>query len=168
MPWLILAATLLFLAQEPITRWLRHRAEQVRAHRGKHVAETADEGQWPLWRWVVVLVFQFLVAVYGGYFGAGIGILMLAALGFLGFTNIHRMNGLKNINGMAINAVAAAMFIAKGLVDWRLAGLLAGGAILGGYVGAGTARRIGQKNVRRLIIAIGFSLTILLLVRQYG
>ena len=73
-------------------------------------------------RWHVglaVLVFQFLVGVYGGYFGAGIGILMLAAFGFLGFTNIHHMNALKNLNAMCINGIAAAMFIGKG---WSIGG----------------------------------------------
>jgi hypothetical protein len=105
------------------------------------------------------------VAVYGGYFGAGIGILMLAGLGFLGLTNIHRMNALKNINNMCINAVAAVMFIVNGLVDWRLASLMAAGAIVGGYAGAGTAQRIGQKNVRRIVVLIGFSLTISLFLR---
>ena len=91
---------------------------------------------------------------------------IIAALGFLGFTNIHQMNGLKNINGMAINLVAAVMFIANGLVDWRLALLMAAGAIVGGYFGAGAARRIGQERVRRLIIFIGFALTAWLIVRN--
>ena len=111
------------------------------------------------------MLFQLFVAIYGGYFGAGIGILMLASLGFLGFTNIHRMNALKNINGMCINAVAAVMFIVNGLVDWRLASLMAAGAIVGGYAGADTARRLGQRNVRRIVICIGFALTISLLLR---
>ena len=125
-----------------------------------------DSGHYPLHRWLAVMGFQSLVAVYGGYFGAGIGILMLAAFGFLGLRNIHHMNGLKNINGMAINGVAAILFIVKGLVDWRLASLMAAGAIAGGYAGAGTAQRIGQKNVRRIVILIGFGLTISLLLRR--
>jgi uncharacterized membrane protein YfcA len=121
----------------------------------------------PLARWIVVLAFQFLVAVYGGYFGAGIGILMLAAFGFLGWTNIHRMNALKNINGMCINAVAAILFICHGLVEWRLASLMAAGSILGGYAGAGAAQRIGQDNVRRIVVLIGLGLTVAMFVRTY-
>jgi hypothetical protein len=166
-PLLILLATLLFIVQEPLSRWQRRRAalaaeipasqDLVPMH-GKHSATCR--------RWVAVLVFQFLVGVYGGYFGAGIGILMLAAFGFLGFTNIHHMNALKNLNGMCINGIAAGLFIAKHLVDWRLALLMACGAILGGYAGAGTARRVGQKTVRRGIIVIGMSLSIWLLVQQ--
>ncbi len=67
---------------------------------------------------VSALIYQFLVGVYGGYFGAGIGILMLAVLGFLGLTDIHRMNGLKNWGGFCMNMVAAVMFAFSGLVDW--------------------------------------------------
>ncbi len=119
-------------------------------------------------RWASVLALQFAVGVYGGYFGAGIGILMLAAFGLLGLTNIHHMNALKNLNGMCINGIAAVLFVAKGgLVRWDIALLMAAGAIFGGYAGAGTARRIGQKNVRRMIILIGLALTLWLLARQW-
>jgi len=181
-PYLILLATLLFMAQEPLARWQRRRAAEERVQDGARQSERGDgpvpfDGESALSaaereeyfsprKWAVVLAFQLLVGIYGGYFGAGIGILMLAALGYLGFTNIHRMNGLKNINGMCINAVAAILFIVNGLVDWRLALLMAAGSILGGYGGAGAARRIGQKNVRRLVIAIGLALTAALLVRR--
>ncbi len=167
-PYLIFAATLLFIAQEPLARWQRRRAERAAAEQGSGSATIASgthRAAWSAVRWAVVMLFQLFVAIYGGYFGAGIGILMLAELGFLGFTNIHRMNALKNINGMCINGVAAVMFIVNGLVDWRLASLMAAGAILGGYAGAGAAQRIGQKNVRRIVVLIGFSLTISLLLR---
>jgi uncharacterized protein len=153
-PYLILLATLLFLGQQPLTRWMQRRRPP--AEEGLSAGPSSA-------RWAAVLAFQFLVGVYGGYFGAGIGILMLAAFGFLGFTNIHHMNALKNLNGMCINGVAAILFIVKGLIDWRLALLMAVGAIFGGYAGAGTARRIGQKAVRRTVVAIGFSLSLWLL-----
>lgn len=166
-PFLILLATVLFIVQEPLSRMQKARAEKAAQEEGNaeekvplHLAPVTSSA------WISVIVFQFFVAIYGGYFGAGIGILMLAALGFMGFTNIHRMNGLKNINGLCINAIAAGLFIASRLVDWRVAALMAVGSILGGYGGAGTARRIGQKNVRRLIICIGFALAIYLLVSR--
>jgi uncharacterized membrane protein YfcA len=167
-PYLILLATLLFTAQEPLARWQRRRAEanEVAVEAAGEARHEPGEERFSRAKWAVVLAFQLLVAIYGGYFGAGIGILMLAALGYLGFRNIHRMNGLKNINGMCINAVAAALFIADGLVDWPLAILMAAGAALGGYAGAGTARKIGQDNVRRLVIAIGLGLTAWMLVRR--
>ena len=165
-PYLILAATLLFMIQEPLSRWQRRRAVEAHGDHGQAGNLLVDSGHYPLHRWLAVLAFQLVVAIYGGYFGAGIGILMLAAFGFLGLRNIHHMNGLKNINGMAINAVAAVLFIVKGLVDWRLAALMAAGSIAGGYAGAGTAQRIGQKNVRRIVILIGFVLTIALLLTR--
>jgi uncharacterized membrane protein YfcA len=178
-PYLILLATLLFMAQGPISRRLRSRSsasEPAEPQTGDALPK-AERGL-PR-QWLGVMLFQLFVAIYGGYFGAGIGILMLAALGFMGFTDIHRMNGLKNINGLLINAVAIAIFVTahtlpgqgvgaqhNRLVDWPLAGLMAVGAIIGGYTGAGTARRIGQQNVRRIVILIGFSLTLLLLLNR--
>lgn len=175
-PYLILTATLLFAAQKPLARWQRARGKKERARRnqpggtpgaGVPSSLVVHPTSFPLARWLAVLAFQFFVAVYGGYFGAGIGILMLAAFGFLGLTNIHRMNGLKNINGLCINAVAAALFIVNGLVDWRLASLMAAGSILGGYAGADTAQRIGQENVRRIVVLIGLGLTVAMFVRAY-
>jgi uncharacterized protein len=165
-PYLVLLATLLFLVQRPLARWQRRR--EALAAEGQ--VRAAAEGTAPrsALRWALVLGFQFFVGAYGGYFGAGIGILMLAAFGYLGFTNIHHMNALKNLNAMCINGIAAVLFIAKGLVDWRLAALMAAGAILGGYAGAGMARRVGQERVRAMIIAIGFGLTAWLLSRQFS
>jgi len=151
-PFLILFATILFLLQESIQRLLR----------------TGDAAQHPITKqWLIATAFyQFLVAIYGGYFGAGIGILMLAALGLMGLSNIHQMNGLKNIFGSSINAVAAVYFIVVGLVDWPAALLMAAGAIVGGYGAPGLARRLGQKFVRRLVVVIGFAMTISLLIKQ--
>ncbi len=140
-PWLIFGATFLFLVQDPVRRWIG---------RGG-----ADTGSGPKALGIGGMVFQFFVAVYGGFFGAGIGILMLAALGFLGQTDIHRMNGLKNFAAVCINGVAALTFIFARHVDWTLALLMMALAVAGGYAGAGLAQRAGQANVRRLVIAIG-------------
>ncbi len=183
-PFLILLATVLFIVQEPLSRWLRRRAAagalapaatpvlrpRAADSASGRLPESSNVGEPPKAsraRWGTVLVIQFAVGVYGGYFGAGIGILMLAAFGLLGLTNIHHMNALKNLNGMCINGIAAALFVAKGLVRWDIALLMAAGAIFGGYAGAGTAQRIGQRNVRRMIILIGLALTIWLLVRRW-
>src|ERR1051326_8716789 len=117
-PYLILMATLLFMAQEPLGRWQRARTAKTEQ---ALPAESAEHNRDEISAsgWAGVMSFQLLVAVYGGYFGAGIGILMLAALGLMGFRNIHRMNGLKNINGFLINGVAACIFLTKGLVEWH-------------------------------------------------
>jgi hypothetical protein len=107
---------------------------------------------------VFLITFQFLVAVYGGYFGAGIGILMLSALGFMGVGHIHTMNAVKTCLASAINAVTVAIFLANGLVHWGFAWPMVVSAILGGYVGARVARKLPAKYVRWMVVAIGFGL----------
>ena len=111
-------------------------------------------------------VAQFLVGLYGGYFGAGIGILMLAILGFLGLRDIHAMNGLKAFFGFAINAVAAAVFIARSAVDWPVVPVMVAGAIAGGYGGARLARFIGRDWARRSVVGIGLLVAALLFWQQ--
>jgi uncharacterized membrane protein YfcA len=142
-PWLILTAAVLFLLQQPIARWMR-------THRPDH--EPGPLGQ------AALLAAQFLIAVYGGYFGAGIGILMLTALGFMGVGDMHRMNAVKTFLAATINASSLVVFIPSGLVYWPLAGVLAGAAIVGGYAGARVARRLPAAVVRWVVIVIGFGL----------
>src|ERR1700677_4398787 len=117
-PFLILFATLLFAVQGYAQSRLKR--EQPLGRRS---------GRW----FAGALFFQLLVALYGGYFGAGIGILMLAALGILGLTDIHQMNGLKTLLALFINGVAALYFISMGMVRWPEAIIMALGAIAGGY-----------------------------------
>lgn len=144
-PWLVLGATVLFMVQRPLMAALRKRS-------GVQADSTDPTSRSP---GAPLLLFQFGVAVYGGYFGAGIGILMLAALGFMGFTNIHRMNGLKNWGGLCINVVAAATFALGGFVDWPVAVAMATGALAGGYAGSRLAQRVPQAWVRRAVVVIG-------------
>lgn len=148
-PYLILGATLLLAAQEQITKRLRL---------------SSPERPSRAW-WTGALLFQFLVGIYGGYFGAGIGILMLAALGLLGLTDIHEMNGLKNLFALLINGVAAIYFIVSGAVIWIDVLVMATAAIMGGYFGAGVARRLGRRFVRLLVILIGISMAVSLFFR---
>jgi uncharacterized membrane protein YfcA len=107
------------------------------------------------------------VALYGGYFGAGIGILMLATLGYIGLHNIHEMNTLKTTLGSLINLVAALWFIVAGLIDWQRAGVMTVGAVLGYFLGAHYAQRISQARVRQLITAIGLVLSIITFYQQF-
>src|SRR5919204_578475 len=126
-PFLILGATLLLAAQEFISRKLNLVAK---AH------EKPSAG------WVIfVFTFQLLVGLYGGYFGAGMGILMLAALGLIGLTDLHQMNGLKNLLAICINGIAAIYFAVSGAVIWLDALLMAIAAILGGLAGAKIAHK---------------------------
>jgi len=150
-PFLILGATLLLAAQEMITKRLGILA---RAH------------EHPTRGWVVfVFVFQLLVGLYGGYFGAGMGILMLAALGLIGLTDIHQMNGLKNVLAVGINGIAAIYFALSGAVIWRDALVLTIGIVTGAFLATRLARRLGRKFVRTFVVAIGVIMTIALLVR---
>ncbi|HEV2856404.1 MAG TPA: sulfite exporter TauE/SafE family protein [Thermoanaerobaculia bacterium] len=149
-PILILFATVLFMVQGLVSRWLAP---------GKPLDESPGAGRG---RWALAWLLQFGVAVYGGYFGAGIGILMLALLGFLGMSNIHAANGLKNFFGFCINAVAAGYFIAKGAVVWPAALVTVVGATLGGYGGARFARRIGKEKARAAVVIIGLLVTAIL------
>lgn len=148
-PFLVLGATLLLAVQEPLSRRL------ARSLPGEETR-----------RWMAGAVgFQLLVATYGGFFGAGIGILMLAALALMGMKDIHQMNGLKNVLAISINGVAAIYFAVAGAVVWVDAGLMAVASVVGGLTGAALAHRLGRVFVRRAVIAIGLAATASLLVR---
>ena len=160
-PWLILAAAILFALQP----WLV-KAGQIANPRGTAAAETT--ASLPL-AWML----QFLVAVYGGYFGAGIGILMLAVLGLLGLGDIHRLNGVTNGLGTAINGVAAATFAAGSLsgahdVSWPLAAVMAAAAMAGSLSASVIARRLPPAAVRRFVAILGFALAAYYLVRHFS
>ena len=154
-PFLILFATILFLAQGAFRRF----------------AGLADNSNAPATPhrhavWAAVL-FQFFVAIYGGYFGAGIGILMLASLGYLGLSNIHEMNGLKTVLASVINLVAAIYFIFAGIIDWPKTAVVSTGAMTGYFVGAHYSQRIPQRRVRQLITSIGFLITAVMFYKQF-
>ncbi|HEX7807192.1 MAG TPA: sulfite exporter TauE/SafE family protein, partial [Thermoanaerobaculia bacterium] len=104
-------------------------------------------------------------ALYGGYFGAGMGILMLAALGLIGLTDMHQMNGLKNVLAVCINGVAAIYFVFAQSVVWSDVVTMMLGTIVGGFVGAKLARKLGRKFVRRFVVCIGFGMALLLWIR---
>ncbi len=150
-PWLILAAALLFAAQPAIARW----AGIGKKHECPSTATQAG-----------VILFQFLVAIYGGYFGAGIGILMLSALAFMGLSDIHHMNALKSVLAFCINGVSVVVFALEEQVVWHYALSMALAAILGGYLGAHTARRLNRDLVRWVVILIGFGLFVYYFYKQ--
>jgi uncharacterized membrane protein YfcA len=146
-PWLVLGATALFIGADPLRRRLG-----------------AVEPVGPLG----LAAFQLPVAIYGGFFGAGIGILMLASLALSGEKDLHRMNALKNLAAVCINGVSAATFLASGRVQLLPALAMAAAAIAGGQFGAGTALRIGQDNVRRVVIAVGLGMAAWMFVRRFA
>lgn len=150
-PLLVLFATLLLFVQN-----LRRAPAQ------------AGTGEWrvPQNRFVAALL-QFAVGVYGGYFGGGMGIMMLALYSRMGGANIHRMNGVKSVVGAAINGIASVAFVVAGAVDARAGFIMAAGAILGGFAGAAAARRVKPAIVRWLVVAVGLALTIVLGYRRW-
>jgi uncharacterized membrane protein YfcA len=143
-PWLILTASTLFLMQPLIARW----TGIGQPHAAPTTATMAG-----------IVLLQFLIAVYGGYFGAGIGILMLSGLALMGMADIHQMNGLKTVLATAINGLAVAIYILNGTVVWRYALPMTIAAIAGGFLGAATARQLNRVVVRWIVIAIGIGLS---------
>jgi uncharacterized membrane protein YfcA len=139
-PYLIVTATLLFALPE---RWTK--------------APAGPES--PRRRWIA-RVMLVAIGVYGGYFGAGIGIMLLATLGILGIADLHERNGTKNILAAGANGMAAVLFVARGAVLWPDALVMMMGAIAGGFAGAHLAQRLGRPLVRAAIIAIGLVLTV--------
>lgn len=133
-PWLLLVATGLFAAGP----WLSRRLHGRRALGPSGIA-----------------IVQLLIAVYGGYFGGAIGILMLAALQLYGLTDIAAMTGFKNVLATVMNATAVVCFVVAGRVLWLPALVMVAGAVAGGYLGARVARRMKPSHVRAIIIAIG-------------
>lgn len=143
-PWLLLFATLVFAASPRATR-----TDVAPRHKP--------------WQ----LALQFAVAIYGGYFGAGMGIMMLAILAFSALPSFNAQNAVKNVLSVSINGVALVPFVAARIVDWRFAlpmGLI---ALLGGYFGARFFRRVPQPVSRALVVAIGAVMTIVFFVRVY-
>jgi uncharacterized membrane protein YfcA len=116
----------------------------------------------------VAAVAQFAISVYGGYFGGGMGIMMLAVMTLLGMTHIHKMNGLKNVLGALINGVAVVAFVMAGAVQWSAGVVMIAGGIVGGYAGAAIARRIEPKYVRWLVMGIAWSMTAYFFIRTYA
>ena len=152
-PFLILFATLVFLAQGALRKLA--------------LGGMAEPGKEPRHHVTAAIVFQFLVAIYGGYFGAGIGILMLATLGFIGLNNIYEMNTLKTVLNTLINLVAAILFIATGLIHWPKAVIMTIGALGGYFLGAHFSQRISQKTVRSAITVIGFTLAAITFYEEF-
>ena len=153
MPFLILFATILFLAQGLFRR-----------HANSTLQNAGSGSRFAVWG---SIGFQFGVALYGGYFGAGIGILMLASLGVIGMSHIHEMNTLKTILGSLINLVAAVWFVWAGLIHWPKAGIMTLGALAGYYLGSHFSQRIPQQRVRQIITLIGFALSIATFYREF-
>ena len=147
-PWLMLAATLLFA----LGPWIVPRKSSL-----AHDASVSSI--------VGASIFEFLVSVYGGYFGGGLGIMNLAMLSALGMTDIHAMNALKAVLGTVINGVASLTFVVVHAVYWLKGAVMMAGALVGGYFGAHYAQKLSPKLVRGFVILVGASMTIYFFLR---
>jgi uncharacterized protein len=151
LPWLMLGATLLFA-------FGKHLSGRISAGISHDATTAAVAG---------ASIFELMVAVYGGYFGGGIGIMNLAMLAALGMTDIHAMNKLKVILGGVINGVAAATFVATGVIVWSQAGVMIAGSLIGGYSSAHFAQKLPQSWVKAFVILVGTAMTIYFFIRGY-
>lgn len=152
-PWLMLVATALFAGGPALTRWLRRGAATMTVH------DRLTPG---------AVLGQFVIAVYGGYFGAGIGILMLAALALAGMEDLHAMNALKNGLATAINSIAVVTFLIAGIVLWQQAAVMIVASVAGGIAGVRLARRLPTAVTRGIITTIGVTLTGWFFWKTYG
>jgi hypothetical protein len=143
-PWLLLFATVVFAASPLLAR----RPRGAPRHAPWQIAA------------------QFAVAIYGGYFGAGMGIVMLALLSFSGLPSFNAQNAIKNVLAVVINGIALLPFIIARIVDWRFAIPMAVMALLGGYFGARIFRRVPQAIARAIVVAIGVTMTVVFFTRS--
>jgi uncharacterized protein len=157
-PYLILFATALFALSGPLNALARRRT----------TAQDTADGVPLAPHWGPFLFYQLLVSLYGGYFGAGIGIMMLAGLGLAGFSGIHRMIALRNYYAILINGIAALYFVALGAVAWRDAAVLTIGQIAGSLVGARVARSRAPETIRWVVVAIGAAMAVSLFALRWS
>jgi uncharacterized membrane protein YfcA len=151
LPWLLLGATLLFAFGKHLTG----RISASIAHDASNASVAGAS------------VFELIVAVYGGYFGGGIGIMNLAMLAALGMTDIHAMNKLKVVLGGVINGVAAITFIITGAIVWPQAMVMTAGSLVGGYSSAHYAQKLPQAWVKGFVILVGTAMTIYFFILGY-
>jgi uncharacterized protein len=151
LPWLLLFATLLFVFGKRISEGL--------------MAARGDGRPFPA---AGVLLLLFLIAVYGGYFGGGMGIMTLAVLTLIGMDDIHEMNALKSLLVAVINGVGVAIFIATGKVEWARCGVMTVGCIIGGFSAGHYVQKVDPLAVRRLIAFLACGMTLYFFLRAYG
>jgi uncharacterized protein len=151
LPWLMLSATLLFVFGPKLT------------------AKTKTEigGNPGAGSLIAAAVVQLAIAIYGGYFGGGMGFVILAMLTALGMPDIHEMNALKTVLSSATNGLAVVVFVARHAVYWPQALVMIAGAAIGGYFGAHYSLRVSPVVIRRFVIAVGAALTAYFYVRAY-
>lgn len=178
-PWLLLAATSLFSLGPLVLKRLARpapaspapapaAASPAAASPTTPGAAPADAERSQDLRWFApALLVQFLVAIYGGYFGGGMGILLLATLSLVGLEDLHFMNGVKNLLSTIVNGVALVAFVRAGAIVWAPGLVMVVGATLGGYAGARLATRAKPGHVRAFVTAVAWGLTAWFFVHDF-
>jgi len=166
-PWLILTAAVLFTLQPYLTKRKPQLIAGAAPGGALHDDSCDSDTPIPPQRLAGMIALQLVIAIYGGYFGAGIGILMLTGLGFMGLSNIHQMNGLKSVLGTAINGMSVVIFVAEGKIVWPYALAMMGTSVIGGFVAAHYSRQVPGKYVRWLVIVVGFCLAVYYFWKQF-
>ncbi len=151
-PFLILIASALLAVQNPVKNWLTRRQQS---------GQSAHPSEF----WIFIPVF--LGSIYGGYFGAGLSVIMLSVLGLILNDNLTRLNALKQVIAFAANLTAAALFVFSGKVHWPVALIMAVGALLGGSIGGRIAGRIKPSTLRLIVVILGFVVGTIYLIRTY-
>ena len=146
-PWFVLFAVTMLTVQPYLSRWI----SSAKRARPSHT----------LW-FLVLCTIAACISVYGGFFGAGMGIMIFAVLGFAGLSSVHQINGVKNLMTIAINTAANIYFIASGLVSWEQAGILFAASAAGGLIGSKNAPKLSSSFIRGLVIVSGLTATVIL------
>jgi uncharacterized protein len=150
-PWLMLAATLLFIFGKKLSG---NRPSSVSTQATNRAIAGAS-------------IFELIVAIYGGYFGGGLGIVNLAMLAAIGMVDIHAMNALKSVLGSVINGVAALAFVLARAIYWPQALVTTAGAVIGGYFGAHYAQKLPPSWIRAFVVVVGAAMTVYFFAEAY-
>ena len=152
-PWLLLFATLLFIYGHHISAW----ASRLATHPTREVRLKS----------VILTLFLVFVAAYGGFFNAGLGVIVLSYLVLAGYQNINQMNGLKLLISSAVSLVAIVIFVAEGAIDWPRGIAVMMGTLSGGYLAARVSRRVAQQTVKRFVALASLVMTVYFFIDVY-
>ncbi|MFM7887266.1 MAG: sulfite exporter TauE/SafE family protein, partial [Pseudanabaena sp.] len=153
LPYLLLTATLAFAFSKQLTAWVEQKQEQFARLKAM--------------RSLLIRLLQLVVAIYGGFFGGGMGILFLASFALMGMTNIHRMNAYKTLLTSCINAITVIPFVIAGAILWQQGAIASLGAAMGGYLSAHYAQKIAPILVRRFVVGVGTAMTLYFFIKSW-
>lgn len=153
-PWLLLFATLLFLFGSKINQWTSHFAQSASLH--------------PIWSFITLSILLVVVSAYGGFFNAGLGVVVLSYLVLAGYNDINQMNGLKLLISSCVSIIAIVIFVIDGSIDWPRGIAVLLGTLSGGYVAARVSRKVEQHYVKGFVALSSVAMTLFFFVDVYA